>query len=177
MQSAKDICPDCELEDSFKFGFVSCMPIEHHSKKMDVAMGLEIIPNHHRYINGHHSGKTDRGLSFDLEVSTERSPLNTNARAKVTMALRERIMNYKNISAYEAFQRSAAVSVEGVEEKTTIMLRIADGTKIHRFHVDVSPDGFYSCGRERSNNLRQLVRDLAFDVEDKCGLVGQRMGM
>jgi hypothetical protein len=93
------------------------------------------------------------------------------------MALRERIMNYKNISAYEAFQRSAAVSVEGVEETTTIRLRIADGQKVHRFHVDVSPDGFYSSGRERSNNLQQLVRDIAFDIEEKCGLVGQSMRM
>jgi hypothetical protein len=144
---------------------------------MEITMGLDIIPSNHRYINGHHSGKTDRGLNYDIEVTTQRTPLNSNARAKATMAFRERIMNYKNISAYEAFQRSAAVSVEGVEETTTIRLRIADGQKVHRFHVDVSPDGFYSSGRERSNNLQQLVRDIAFDIEEKCGLVGQSMRM
>lgn len=140
-------------------------------------MGLDIVPGHHSSVRGHVSGVTDRGLRFDMEVVTQNLPLSANARARKTMNLRERIMNHKGQTAYQAFQRSAAVYVEGVEEKTTISLRINDGSRIHRFNVDVSSDGIYSSGRERSNNLRSLVRDLAFNVEEKCGLVGRGMRM
>lgn len=140
-------------------------------------MGLDVIPDHHSGIRGHVRGTTDRGLNFDIEVTTQNFPLTANGRARRTADLRERIMNHKGLTAYDAFQRSAAVQVEGVEETTTIMLRISDGQRIHRFNVDVSPYGFYSSGTERSKNLRSLVRDLAFDLEEKCGLVGRNMRM
>jgi len=140
-------------------------------------MGLDVLPSHHSGVRGHVSGTTDRGLRFDIEVTSQQMPLTANGRARRTMELREKIMAHKGLTAYEGYRRTANVEVEGVEEKTTILLRIADGQRIHRFNVDVSPDGFYSSGRERSTNLRDLVRDLAFNVEEKCGLVGRVMRM
>jgi len=132
---------------------------------------IEGLPHHHSQVRGHFEGVTDSGLNFDLEVHTEKMPLNTHARAKRLMDLRIQAakraeMEGKPLGVWQHYHVCEAAA----EEVTRILLRISAPGKIYRIPVTVNLDGSYSADGVRCGSLRQIVRETARTVEARHGM-------
>lgn len=133
---------------------------------------IEGLPHHHSKIRGFYAGVSDGGYNFDLEVHTEKTPLNTHGRAKKMMearvlAAKRAQMAGKPLGVYEHVR----VSENSLEEETRIMLRVATPGKVHKIPIRVNADGSYSDGAARSRSLQQIVREATRRCDRSFGSV------